>query len=274
MKNLLLTIAVLCLTGCASLGLDQKRHIKSTSLISFLYPDKDFPSENSMPHLQLPLNVGLAFIPPTSGSAEPTQAFQQQLLSQVKSEFSDKDYINKIVIIPSMYLKHGRNAIELEYLKQMFQIDVIALVSYDQITRRADNLKSLTYFTVLGAFIFKGSEFDTSTLLDLAMVDIDTKVILLRAAGVANARDDFKESHVNKKYHQLTRKNFNTAIGALSDNLKLAVNQFEFDLKHKPKESQIKVSSKPGYDMSIDLGMLLLLIFAALSVGIRRYVGQ
>ncbi len=49
----------------------------------------------------------------------------------------------------------------------MYDIDVIALVSYDQVQFTDGSFLSLTYWTIVGAYVVAGEKNDTSTMLDL-----------------------------------------------------------------------------------------------------------
>ncbi len=259
MKRVLLLLVVWVLSSCSVLGHHKTKNMRSTGLVSFLYPDGNLPQENARPHLKLPLNVGLAFVPESHHGPQLSQAFQQELLQSIQSNFADKHYVNQIKIIPSMYLKHGGKRASLDYLKQMFAIDVVALVSYDHITRRSQNITSLAYLTVVGGFIFKGTEFDSSTMVDLALVEIETKKMLLRAAGVAQSRARSTDSQAKVSYDQLTRKNFTSAMSQMNGNLAVALTDFEMRLRNKEDES-IKVSHRPGYKMQVGGLMWLLLM--------------
>jgi rhombotail lipoprotein len=57
----------------------------------------------------------------------------------------------------------------------------MALVSYDQVTYTEDNKWPVGYLTIVGAYIVKGMINDTTTLVDLAVVDPKTRSLLLRA---------------------------------------------------------------------------------------------
>jgi len=59
------------------------------------------------------------------------------------------------------------------------------LVSYDQVTRRDDNNWSLTYLTIVGAFVIPATDHDVATMVDLAVVDPASRSLVLRAAMAA-----------------------------------------------------------------------------------------
>ena len=67
----LLFVVVLQLSACVTgFGSDGRRGV-SSSLVDYLYPEGQVPPkyEETVPHLRLPLTVGLAFVPSQKGSA-------------------------------------------------------------------------------------------------------------------------------------------------------------------------------------------------------------
>jgi rhombotail lipoprotein len=75
------------------------------------------------------------------------------------------------VIVPDYYLTGARGFDGLQGVQRLYNIDLMALVSYDQVTHLDDNRWSLTYLTIIGAYVIPGSSHDVATLLDLAVVD-------------------------------------------------------------------------------------------------------
>lgn len=185
-------LAAASLAGCALLGVPPcapyctASHHSSSSLVEFLYPDGHAPPpENSMPELHVPLRVGLAFLPGRGvPGAGPDAAQRAELLERIRSRFSDRKFVSEIVIIPDYYLSSQRGFAGLEAVQRLYSIDLMALVSYDQITHQDENEWSLGYLTIVGAYLLKGSRYDVSTLIDLAVVDPATRSLVLRAGGV------------------------------------------------------------------------------------------
>lgn len=170
----------LCGPGCGA----PREHHSSSSLVDFLYPSGALPpAENSIPQLHVPLRVGLAFLPSPNG-AGPDAALREQLLERVRQHFSDRKFVSDIVIIPDYYLGTQRGYPGLEALQRLYALDVVALVSYDQVTHTQENNWSLGYITIVGAYVLKGDRYDVATLLDLAVVDPATRSLILRAGGV------------------------------------------------------------------------------------------
>ena len=264
-KPFIVIIILLCLTACSALGPQKVRHNRSTSLVDFLYPSGNIPQDLSNPVLNLPLKVGLAFIPERSHEKKDTisQASKAILLDELKQSFESKKYVQEIVIIPDMYLSGRQGFVTLEQVKNIFQLDVIALVSYDQIVNRKENMLALTYLTIVGNYIFPGSHYDVSTLIDTVMLDIESKQILFRAAGTATSKGNTAEAYTRHAYDKHQNKGFAEAMTMMQSQLHIELNRFEQRMKEKDPSNNITVKSKPGYDMSVDLWLMLLLVVAA-----------
>ena len=183
-------IALVCvaLAGCAALDRGARStHQSSSSLVGFLYPSgAEPPRENSIPQLHVPLRVGLAMLPAKSGPAGPAPdaALRQQLLERVRAHFSDRRFVSEITIIPDYYLGADKGFTGLEALQRLYDLDVVALVSYDQVMHQDENSWSLGYITIVGAYVLKGDRYEISTLVDLAVVDPASHSLILRAGGV------------------------------------------------------------------------------------------
>jgi len=157
----------------------------SSSLVEFLYPDnKAPPREDAVPELHLPLRVGLAFLPAHGTQVALDAAHRELLLERIRKRSSDRKFVSEIVVIPDYYLA-GRAGFEgLQGVQRLYGIDLMALVSYDQITHEDENRWSLGYLTIVGAYVLKGTRHDISTLVDLAVVDPVSRSLVLRAGGV------------------------------------------------------------------------------------------
>ncbi len=184
----LILAAAVGLSGCLGLeclGRCSSHAHNSSSLVEFLYPGGGAPTRDAMPRLQIPLRVGLAFLPANGG--DPTggleAAQRQELLELIKQHFADRRFVAEIVLIPDYYLSNRRGFAGLEGIQRLYGVDVMALVSYDQVTHLDENNWSLGYLTIVGAYVLKGSRHDVSTLVDLAVVDPATRALVLRAGG-------------------------------------------------------------------------------------------
>ena len=77
--------------------------------------------------------MGVAFVPAQRSHREIPHAQQIALLEQVKTEFAQYEYIDRIEVIPSTYLSGGQGFTTLDQVARLYNVDVIALVSHDQV---------------------------------------------------------------------------------------------------------------------------------------------
>ncbi len=157
---LALLLLVVGVSGCASLyNLDGgNRGGVSSSLVDYLYPGGEIPPEvtDSIPRLNLPLRVGIAFVPGQGGRAAIPEATRIQLLEKVKAAFNDRDYIEHIEVIPDTYLSSARGINGMQQVARIYGVDVMALVSYDQVAVSEDNPGSFLYWTIVGVVRHQG----------------------------------------------------------------------------------------------------------------------
>ena len=189
MKRNILTvfIGIIFLSGCSAwFPGHETENRKTSSLVNYLYADGGYTEHKpETPVLKLPVKVGIAFIPPGDNRHNPiTLQEETALLSEVRTAFLGLDYIDRIEIIPSTYLANGQGFTTLEQLSRLYDIDLIALVSYDQISRTSTNSASLLYWTIVGAYVIPGNSNTTQTFVDTSVFDIATRKLLFRAPGV------------------------------------------------------------------------------------------
>ena len=192
MSNRILAIA-LCLpllTACTTFwlggGYEKVREGSSSSLVDFLYPDGEIPPAKSgdLPYLQLPVRVGIAFVP--SGNREDLSAVEKEkLLESVASSFRDRDYVRSIETIPDAYMRSARGIQGMRQVASLYDVDVMALVSYDQVSFSGERDSALLYWTVIGALVVKGNSNEVQTMIDTAVFDVATTRLLFRAPGTA-----------------------------------------------------------------------------------------
>lgn len=270
MKRLQLTlvfIALLGLSGCAFLEYgsnERQRGGSSTSLVGYLYPDGDIPPDvaERVPHLELPLNVGLAFVPANSRfQSGPSEADKNKLLEDVRAQFVGLNYVDAIQVIPETYLRGARGVEGMQQVARAFDVDVMALISYDQVTYTTENPESLLYWTIVGAYLFEGTDHDTRTFVDLAVIDVATSKLLMRAPGFDERRGDTTLARQSKSLRSQSVRGFNAASVVLKQNLAVELVAFEERMKSKPED--VKVSWRGGGGASgiwvlLGLGLLLM----------------
>ena len=262
---LLLTCAA-WLAGCTNmwqaLSGGERRGV-SSSLVEYLYPGGEEPPQfiDSIPQLNLPLRVGLAFVP----SAVETEllvlseATKTQLLEGVRKQFLDRDYIAEIEVIPDTYLRHGRGFTSLEQVSRLYKLDIMALVSYDQVVAYDDTTASFLYWTIIGAYFIEGSKNDVQTFVDTAVFDLPTRRLLFRAPGIDKSTSRSTLVDSSDELRKARSAGFAHAMDAMSENLAVELDKFEIRIKENPSVATV-VSSSGGYGGVSYFTCLILLV--------------
>jgi rhombotail lipoprotein len=228
---LLCSLLVTVLCGC-SLFHHSEEVRNASSLVDFLYPRHAVPQQSRIPQLRTPLRIGLAFLPEGRGQKDALPAAQkEELLEQIRDRFRDRKFVSEIVIIPDYYLASASGFTGLEGVQRLYSVDLMALVSYDQVSHLDDNRLSLSYLTIIGAYVVKGSSHDVATLVDLAVVDPATRSLVLRAGGTDTRNGNSTLIGQQRESRNASAKSFNAATGHLMDNFDAALTKFEADVR-------------------------------------------
>ncbi len=250
-KFFTLLIITVLLSGCTSLMqqiTDQgMRRGVSSSLVDYLYPSGETPPDfdETVPNIQLPLRVGISFVPShADNSIALTASRKSELLNKVKSAFSDKPFINDIVVIPDTYLRSNRGFKSVDQVSRLYSLDVMALISYDQVVYTDDSRASLLYWTIVGAYFINGSKNDINTFVDVAIFDVDSHKLLLRAPGTDEVIAKSALINSSEKLRIARQGSFDTAIDNLSANLEIELASFKERIK---KDKSVEISYRPGF---------------------------
>jgi rhombotail lipoprotein len=249
----------------------QGRQGVSSSVVDYLYPAGEAPPppSDALPHLALPVKAGLAFVP-AKGAGALTEAQRQELLMKTRAAFLDRDFIASIEVIPETYLNTGRGFETLDSVARLYGLDVIALVSYDQVAFVDDRKSSVLYWTIIGAYVIKGSEHEIQTFVDTAVFDMGTRQLLFRAAGTDRMEKTSTLVDVPEARREASEKSFEKAMADMTTNLDRELDVF----KERVKEEKVAVvTHRPGYEGgggSLDPLFVLLAAAAAGALGGRR----
>ena len=154
----------------------------------------------------------------------------------------------------------------------MFDVDVIALVSYDQIQFSAEGFWSFAYLTVVGARVVEGEKNDTQTMIDTAVYDIRSRKLLFRAPGTSRIKASAAPINLVFELRNDSERGFQRAATNMVSNLQEQLAQFQERVKDAPEE--YKIVHKPGYVGGGAVGMVQVLMASALAllVWLRRNV--
>lgn len=248
-------LLLLGLGGCASQQIGSK-----SSVVEYLYPKEDAPVvQPSIPVLKLPIKLGVAFVPEQAslgggtnfwtgrsfGSEGLTETRKMEILERIASHFKAQKFIGEIQTIPSAYLTPGGSFTNLDQIKTMYGVDVIALVSYDQVQFTDEGMLSLSYWTIVGAYLISGQKNDTNTLIDTVVYDIESRKMLFRAPGTSIVKGRSTPVNLTEELRDDSVKGFELSTNEMIKNLDVQLAAFREKAKQRPEE--IKVVRSSGY---------------------------
>jgi len=129
-------------------------------------------------------------------------------------------------------LSSARGFAGLEGVQRLYNIDLMALVSYDQVTHTDDNKLSLGYLTIVGAYVLRGSSHDTATLVDLAVVDPATRSLVLRAGGTSVSHDNSTLVDIERDSRRASAAGFTDATDQMLSHFDAALTAFQTDVRN------------------------------------------
>lgn len=268
MKYLFIGLLFL-LSSCASMfPQGQTKH--AGSAVDYLYPNVKEPvklTAESVTYLKLPVRVGIAFAPSSAGwSSGPEEDEKIKMLQEVKEAFGKYEFIGAIEIIPSAYLQPKGGFANLEQAARMFNVDVVALLSYDQMQFNDSNSLSLLYWTIIGAYIIHGDQYDIHTMLDASVFDVQSHKLLFRAPGTGNVKGSAALVNFSEKSRSARTEGFNIALKNLVPNLQKELSSFKGKVKG---DNRFQIEHRQGYSGGGDLGFLGILV-AVFLLGLYR----
>lgn len=260
---------LLALSGCTALfqpGLGAgMRTGASSSLVDYLYPHGESPPapSESIPQLELPLRVGLAFVP-TGGRQSLSEATRTELLGSVRQAFIEYDYIEHIEVIPDTYLRSGNGIAGMQQVARLYGVDVMALVSYDQVSVSSDTRSSFLYWTIVGAYLVEGTKNDVQTFVDTAVFDVRTAKLMFRAPGTSKISDRSTAIESTEAARQQGETSFAAAVGDMTGNLAAELARFEERVAGNPQLASVTYKQGYGGGGAPDGWLLLLLVLFAI----------
>ena len=243
-KRNALAVCVLGLSACAT-----ATHHRAASVVDYLYPAKEVVVQPSIPTLTLPLKVGIAFVPTREDSrglaSVVPEADRQNLLNGIAEHFRKQVFVKNIETIPTSYLTPEGGFENLEQVSRLFDVDVIALLSYDQVQFTNSGRSSITYWTLLGAYIVDGEKNDTRTLLDAAVFDVKSHKLLFRAPGVSTVKGSAAPVNLDEVQRRDAAKGFSLATTDLLGKLDLELEAFQ--TKVRESKTDVKIVETEEY---------------------------
>jgi rhombotail lipoprotein len=273
-----LLLVCLAISGCAT-GTTRN----ATSIVDYLYPNTRDPVVTpSIPVLTLPTRVGIAFVPggvraqqvgtfsaarAFRGAQEGTltEAKRMTVMQEVSNHFKKYPFVKDIEIIPSAYLTPRGGFANLDQIRTMYGLDVIALVSFDQTQFTDEGALSLAYWTIIGAYVVKGQKNDTHTMLDAVVYDIPSRKMLFRAPGTSHINGSATLVNLSEQLRKDSETGFNEATKQMITNLDQQLVAFRERVKERPAE--YTVVRTPSYRGGGALDGFMLALLAVLGGG-------
>lgn len=249
-----LTGVALFAAGCHVFdGGTRKR--QNSSLVDYLYPrgNHDRPTKPSVPTLTLPLKVGIAWVPESTGNKDQyrprdpvlTEARRKELAEAVVPHFKKYPFIGSIQTIPTAYLTPGGGFENLDQLRALLGVDVIALLSFDQLQTSESTELSVLYWTIVGAYVIPAEANRTHTMVDAAVFDIASRQMLFRAPGTSKSQGIATPIRTDDRLRAKSDLGFVAAATNMVANLELELAAFQQRIKERPETARIVRS--PGY---------------------------
>ncbi len=278
---LALAALVAAASGCA--GFSGSIRTRSNA-VDYLYASGTKDAEPAKQvTLRVPLRVGVAFAPETCcGGVGLSELEKEKLLDGVAAAFRDVDVVDRIDVVPSIYLTPGGGFEELDRFSTLFGIDVMALVSFDQQQFSGSTKASWLYLTVVGAFVVPAEKNTTQTFVDTAAYDIPSRALLFRAGGRSRSTGRSSAADTYRQLGLESQAGFDAATTDMIENLRTALAQFREQARSgtvrgagTPALRVVDVDGNPvggggGAGASGPLEVVLLALFAVL---VRRKNG-
>ena len=227
---------------------------RTSNILTYLYPGEAQPAEISNtapPNIPLPMKLGIAFVPESrtitgggNNKIEPlTEKHKMEMMDELSAMLRQYPYIAGVEEIPSTYLKVGGSFANLDQIRTMTGVDVIGLVSYDQIQFTDRGLVSLLYWTGIGWYFVPGEKNNTNTMMDAALYHVSTRKPLLRATGQGGVYRYSTLMNQSQNLREDSENGFKEALHKLAENFK---EQLDTLKPHVARESAASLSAGAG----------------------------
>lgn len=240
----LLVLMVSCVTKPPELYTNYK-----TSMIRFLGSDENFIEKQDRiePTIEVPLKVGFAFAPSNDYGQGFPEKERMNLMEEIAGQFKEYKFVESIELIPSLYLEEGGGFSNLDKLHNLFGIDVIMLLSYDQSQFKDTGALSITYWTIVGYYFVEGEKNDTHTLMDAALFHIPSRKLLFRASGTHHLKNRSTPINLSEQAREDSLIGFHQASIDLIKNLQIKLYHFRQAIRSPTGKFKLKL--RPGYEL-------------------------
>ena len=138
-------------------------------------------------------------------------------------------------------------------------------MSYDQVTVTEDRKSSLLYWTIVGAYVIKGTENEVQTFVDTAVFDVKTGRLMFRAPGTDTLQARSTAIEASESVRKSRVASFSLAVDDMTANLLTELDTFEMRLKEELRIADVRWKDGRGGGGSagiFTLGALCLALLA------------
>lgn len=236
----------LLLVACASIESSSKQH-HVASVLAYLFPGKEATPviSDAVAEIQVPFRLGVAFVPDQEGSVfRLPETDRLKLATEVSKSFATYPFVSGIIAVPSVYLEAGGGFANLDRIAALLNLDVIALVSFDQVQNAGASGWSFLYWTGIGAYMVEGDQYDVLTVLEMTVFDIKSRRLLMRGGGMSTIKGSATMVGFGERAREARTRGFEEAMQKLIVALHGEVKAFR---ERAPKDPKIRLILPPGY---------------------------
>jgi rhombotail lipoprotein len=234
-------------SGCVSMVPDAKQHHVS-SVLAYLYPGSNQvppPENEQVAEIRVPVRLGIAFVPDRNNALTRLPEHDRlKVAESVRESFVHYPFIASIQTVPSEYLEADGGFANLDQIASLLKLDLIALISYDQVQDTEATGWSFLYWTGIGAYTIEGNRYDVLTVVDTAVFDIRSRRLLMRADGTSKEAGSATLIGLTREARGARAQGFTDACRAMIGALHAELSAFR---DRAPNDPSIRLIIPPGY---------------------------
>jgi rhombotail lipoprotein len=267
-RFLFVLLPALTLAACTA-WLPHHGLTQTASVVDYLYPGAKEPPvlTPTVTTLRPPVRVGVAFVPGAGQRAGLGEAEKTRLIEAAKASFAQHSYIGAIEIIPGSYMRPRGGFENLQQVARMFDVDVVVLLSYDQVQFDDSSALSLLYWTLIGAYVVHGDKYDIQTMVDASVFDVRSRKLLFRAPGTSRIKGIATLAGFSEAAREARTAGYQQAIADLLPRLQTELDGFRERIRG---DAGFKVERRDGSRGGGAMDGLGMLIAAVLAIAAWR----
>ena len=251
MRIAVLSLALLLCAACAGPTVGTARSMSAIKPVTGTSEGDEQRSNGPRPvqpaSLPVPARIALAFVPEANAKGPQSaalaswatgplpEAFKAKVLENLADAFRGESFVGDIEVVPSFYLG-GHTAPEfVASVRATFDVEAVALVTYDLQHFNRVNGWALTYIALLPALFVPGNELSSHLFLDTAVYWSENGALLFRAAGSASRDKAFIPHYYDDNAQIQTEDCFADASTDLIAKLRQEIGEFAKRIRTEPR---------------------------------------